>query len=140
MNFTFQAANEAVEDVIRITEETLARLADLEATWGKLPFRKYDALRGVDTEDLIRAEWAQEIAGLGIMPKGFFVVDFQSPDPNTYYCWSYPEQAIEHEHKVWETFADRRLIVDADEFDHPVDSSSLPPPGFWPDNYRDDKA
>ena len=118
--FTLEEANEALPSVIRVTEETVAQLAELEEAWGKLPFKKFDALQGVRVEDVIRADWAQRIASMGIQPKGFFVVDFQSPDPDTLYCWGYGEDAVEHEHKTWETFIDRRPILNADPLEnHP---------------------
>ena len=115
--FTLQEANEALPEVIRITEEALERLAAIQEPWSKLPFRKFDALYGVAEEDLIRSEWAHQIALRGIQPKGFFVVDFQSPDHDTLYCWSYGEEIVSHEHKTWETFVDRRPIRNVDRFE-----------------------
>jgi hypothetical protein len=111
--FTLREANEVLHDVIFITDLALARLSEIEEPWGKLPFKKFDAIRGVAEEDLIRAEWAHRIASLGIMPKGFFVVDFQSSDPETLYCWTYGEDCVQHEHKNWETFEARRRIRNA---------------------------
>jgi hypothetical protein len=106
--FTLQEANNALHEVIYITDAALNRLQDIESPWARLSCKKFDAVRGVTEEDLIRAEWAQRIAALGIMPKGFFVVDFQSPDPDILYCWSYGEDCVGHEHNTWESFAQRR--------------------------------
>lgn len=115
--FTLSEANYLLAEVIAITEEATVQLAELQAMWGQLPFKKYDATQGATAEDLIRAEWARRIAGIGVQPKGFFVVDFQSPDPDTLYCWSYGETMVSHEHKVWETFVDRRAIRDVRQFE-----------------------
>lgn len=108
--FTLEEANRALHDVILVTDATLEKLRAIEDPWARLPFRKFDAMRGVAEEDLIRAEWAHRIAALGVMPKGFFVVDFQSPDPDTLFCWTYGEDCIAHEHQIWETFSMRRPI------------------------------
>lgn len=124
--FTLAEANDLLPEVMRVTDEAIARLAEMEYPWGKLPFRKYDALQGVAAEDLIRAEWAYSIAQLGVQPKGFFVVDFQSPDPDTLYCWGHGETVVEHEHKTWESFIDRRVITNAAEFE----SRPPAPPDF----------
>lgn len=113
-SFTLSEANAALHDVIIITDMAIARFQEIEVPWSKLPYKKFNAYRGVAEEDLIRAEWAHRIAALGIMPKGFFVVDFlSSTDPDTLYCWSYGEDCVEHEHKVWETFVQRRRISSA---------------------------
>ena len=115
--FTLQEANAALPEVIRVTEEAIERLAHIQSPWSRLPFKKFDALHGVTEEDWIRAEWARQIAALGIAPKGYFVVDFQSPDPDTFYCWSYGEEAVSHQHRIWESFIDRRPIGDANQFE-----------------------
>lgn len=110
--WTLSEANEAVGEVVRVTEEAHVRLQEIDAVWGALGLRKFDALHGVAEEDLVRAQWAHRVATLGVMPKGFFVVDFQSPEPDTVYCWSFGETVIEHEHKLWENFTERRRIAD----------------------------
>jgi hypothetical protein len=130
--FTLQEANAVLPEVIRLTEEVIERLVEMQSPWGRLPFRKYDALRGIAEEDWIRAEWARQIAALGIAPKGYFVVDFQSPEPDTFYCWSYGEETVSHEHKIWETFAHRRFIRDGPQADN------KPPSPPWQDTARDE--
>jgi hypothetical protein len=108
--WTLSEANAAVAEVIALTQKAIVEMARLERVWQHVPFQAYDALRGARREDLVRADWARNIAALGVQPKGYFIVDFQSVDPDTLLCWSYGETAITHEHKVWETFIDRRLI------------------------------
>ena len=115
--FTFEEANAALPEVADITQDAQNQLDKLDRVWGKLPFKKYDALHGVCEEDLVRAEWAHRIMTLGVVPKGYFVIDFQSPDPDTLYCWAQGEDAVTHEHKLWETFADRRPVTDVSQFE-----------------------
>ena len=56
------------------------------------------------------SEWSEKIEELGVVPKGYFTVDFQSVDPELLYCWTYGEERIAHTHKVWENFNHRRPI------------------------------
>ncbi|HVF09259.1 MAG TPA: DUF2203 family protein [Abditibacteriaceae bacterium] len=126
--FTLQEANAALPEVIGITEEYIERLAAVQEPWSRLALKKFDALRGVAEEDLIRVEWAQRMAWMGVQPKGFFVADFQSPDPDTLYCWTYGEDVVSHEHKTWETFVHRRRIKSVDQFEgHSPQGHSAPP-------------
>jgi hypothetical protein len=115
--FTLEEANAALPEVVEITDAAQERLDQINLVWGQLPFKKYDALHGVAEEDLVRAEWAHRIMSLGIQPKGFFVIDFQSPDPDTLYCWAQGEAEVAHEHKLWETFADRRTVTYPSHFE-----------------------
>jgi len=57
------------------------------------------------------SEWSHKIAELGAQPKGYFTVDFQSPDPELLYCWTYGEEKIEYTHKVWENFSHRQPLA-----------------------------
>jgi hypothetical protein len=122
--FTLSEANDALHEVILITDAALDRLRAIEEPWARLPYKKFDAYRGVAEEDLIRAEWAHRIASLGVIPKGFFVVDFQSPDPDTLYCWGYGEDCVGHEHKIWETFTQRRRTGSSYSGDYSSDYSA----------------
>ena len=126
--WTLEDAQAAVPQVIALTEEAMRELSRLEEQWRGLSIRPFDAVRGAPRETLVRADWARQIASLGIQPKGYFVVDFQSLDPDTVLCWSYGEERITHEHKVWETFADRRLIRDPRYFQTSSDEPSVEPP------------
>lgn len=111
--FTLPQANAVIAEVIELTDRAVAKLQEIEKVWGALSFKKFDAIHGVAEEDLIRGEWAHRVAALGVMPKGFFVVDFQSADPDTVYCWGYGEECVTHEHKTWEGFPLRRKIENA---------------------------
>lgn len=50
-------------------------------------------------------EWAESIAGLGIEVKGLWLVDFDSG--GGYYCWRYPEPALQYFHGYEEGFGGR---------------------------------
>ena len=50
-------------------------------------------------------EWAARILALGIEVKGLWLIDFDSG--GGYYCWRYPEQALEYFHGYDEGFTGR---------------------------------
>jgi len=71
---------------------------------------RYAQLSG-DLEDERRAvveEWAAELAELGLEIKGLWLVDFDSGAG--YYCWKYPEPALDHFHGYEEGFAGRLAL------------------------------
>ena len=108
--FTLEEANYKLPEVIRVTEEAIMRLEVIKEPYERLSLRKYNPIHNLTEEDLVRVIWAREIASMGVYPKGYFVVDFQSPTDDTFYCWKYGETEVCHEHKKWETFGDRRPI------------------------------
>ena len=108
--FTLEEANYKIPEVIRVTEEAIARLEEIKEPYERLGFRKFNPIHNLTDDDLVKVEWARQIAALGVYPKGYFIVDFQSPDADTFYCWKYGETDVSHEHKKWETFVDRRRI------------------------------
>lgn len=50
-------------------------------------------------------EWAESVMALGIEVKGLWLVDFDSG--GGYYCWKYPEPALEFFHGYEEGFGGR---------------------------------
>ena len=68
---------------------------------------RYAKLPG-DLEDArleVVQEWAEELKTLGVEIKGLWLVDFDSGAG--YYCWKYPEPALNHFHSYEEGFAGR---------------------------------
>jgi hypothetical protein len=57
----------------------------------------------------IVAAWADEVASLGCVVKGMWLVDWDSGDG--YYCWKYPEETIAHFHSYEDGFAGRIPIT-----------------------------
>jgi len=114
--FTIEEANLALPDVIRITEETLSQLNSAAGRFEGLGLRKWSAVTGVIEEDSIRAGWVRRIARMGVLPKGFFTVDFASTEEGTFYCWTYGEDNVGHQHKAWEGFDDRVPVTSETSF------------------------
>ena len=114
--WTLEAASALLPQVIALTQRAELRLQVLEARWSALPFRAYDALRGAPLDDLIRADWARDVAGLGAQPQAYFAVAFQSIEPEILLSWAYGEVEIAHELSVWEPIHERRAIANFDKF------------------------
>jgi hypothetical protein len=90
--FTYEEAAAILPEVRRITGEAAGRV---------------DA---VETEDpgeyqRIVGEWAAGILAMGIEVKGLWLIDFDSGAG--YYCWRFPEQALEYFHGYDEGFSGR---------------------------------
>ena len=92
--FTLGEARELLPQVQQITSEAVFRYARLG--------------EGTETEEerqgIVRA-WVRDVATLGAEIKGLWLVDFDSGAG--YYCWKYPEPALEYFHGYEEGFAGR---------------------------------
>ena len=69
--------------------------------------QRYGQLSGdleTERESVVR-DWMRELFALGLEIKGLWLVDFDSGAG--YYCWKYPEPALDHFHGYEEGFAGR---------------------------------
>jgi hypothetical protein len=62
-----------------------------------------------DALSAVLQDWNDAVRGLGLEPKGLWLVDFDNGDG--YYCWAYPEASITHYHAYDDGFAGRMKIV-----------------------------
>jgi hypothetical protein len=53
-------------------------------------------------------DWQTKVQKLGGLPKGIWIVDFDSGDG--YFCWKFPEASIEHWHSYRDGFTKRRRL------------------------------
>jgi regulator of sirC expression with transglutaminase-like and TPR domain len=90
--FTLEQARALLPQVRALTEEAVSRYARLG-----------DRLEG-ERESILR-DWAREVQALGAEIKGPWLVDFDSGAG--YYCWKYPEPALDHFHGYEDGFAGR---------------------------------
>jgi len=90
--FTYEEATALLPEAQRITTEAVDRVDEMDSE---------------DPEDYQRVvtEWAEAIMALGIEVKGLWLIDFDSGAG--YYCWKYPEPALEHFHTYEEGFEGR---------------------------------
>ncbi len=59
----------------------------------------------VDELRQVLREWTENLVTLGVEVKGLWLVDFDSG--GGYYCWRYPEPALEYFHTYEEGFTGR---------------------------------
>jgi regulator of sirC expression with transglutaminase-like and TPR domain len=93
--FTLGEARELLPRVRELTADAVER-------FGRLPAELEDERR-----ELVE-EWARELEALGLEIKGLWLVDFDSGAG--YYCWKYPEPALDHFHGYEEGFAGRLAL------------------------------
>jgi hypothetical protein len=55
-------------------------------------------------------DWQTKVQKLGGLPKGIWVVDFDSGDG--YFCWKYPEVTIDHWHAYRDGYTKRKKLDD----------------------------
>ena len=114
--WTLEEASAMLPQIIALTQRAVLRLQVLERKWQGLPFRAYDPLRGAPCDDLIRADWARDVASLGVQPQGYFAVAFGSIEPEVLLSWAYGEVEIAFEVSAWESVHERRPIANPDKF------------------------
>jgi hypothetical protein len=90
--FTLQEARALLPRVKELTSDAVLRYGRLSGE-----------LEG-ERESVVR-EWMREIRSLGVEIKGLWLVDFDSGAG--YYCWKYPEPALNHFHGYEEGFNGR---------------------------------
>jgi hypothetical protein len=90
--FTYEEAAELLPQVQQLTAEAAERI---------------EAMTSDDPADYqqVVEEWARSVLALEVEVKGLWLVDFDSGAG--YYCWKYPEPALEHFHGYEEGFGGR---------------------------------
>ena len=90
--FTLEEARALLPQVRELTSEAVSRYTSLP-----------DELE--DERESIVQDWVRQVRSLGLEIKGLWLVDFDSGAG--YYCWKYPEPAIDHFHGYEEGFGGR---------------------------------
>ena len=90
--FSYEEAAALLPQVLQLTTSAVAVVDELTTT---------------NPEDYERVvtEWAESILDMGIEVKGLWLVDFDSG--GGYYCWRYPEPALEYFHGYEDGFGGR---------------------------------
>lgn len=95
-----------------VRELTRQAVQQVEALFNRVQSREEMEERRDEIETSyqnIVAAWADEVASLGCVVKGMWLVDWDSGDG--YYCWKYPEETISHFHTYEDGFAGRIPIT-----------------------------
>jgi hypothetical protein len=90
--FSYEEAVALLPEIQRLTEDAVQRVDEMTTT-------------DVAAYEEVVTEWAESIMELGIEVKGLWLIDFDSG--GGYYCWKYPEPALEYFHGYDEGFSGR---------------------------------
>lgn len=103
--FSYEEAVALMPRVRRLTEDAYRRVAALGARF--TPRGTEPQAVGEEVDEIVRA-WAEALIRMGIEIKGLWLVDFDNGAG--YYCWRYPEPALQYFHSYEEGFAGRIRI------------------------------
>jgi hypothetical protein len=105
--FTYEEAVELLPEIRRLTEEAVQKVSELLGPEQlEEPFA-VDEQRLPELRQLLE-EWAERVLIFGVEIKGLWLVDFDTG--SGYYCWKYPEPALEYFHTYEDGFRGRVAI------------------------------
>ena len=108
--FTLDEARKILPLVHRITREARQKVQACIQTLNGLPDKNCDKGRKLEAEiNEAVGHWQAKLEKLGVEPKGLWVADFNSG--SGYFCWRFPEEAIEFWHNYSDGFSKRTLIA-----------------------------
>lgn len=106
--FSLKEAQDLLPVLNRITEKSLSKFLLLEEklkhTHKASP--EYEEIEGKISSVLDR--WGHKVMGLGAIPKGIWLVDFDNGQG--YYCWRYGDQEHLYAHGYHDGFAGRIAV------------------------------
>ena len=107
--FTLKDAQLLLPSVRARTADAVAQARAVAERLDRLPNGHPDRERLLLALDRVIGDWTSAIQELGAEVKGLWLVDFDTGEG--YYCWRYPEAAVQHYHGYDEGFAGRMKIV-----------------------------
>lgn len=106
--FSLQEARDLVPLVRKITSSVVVQVNILMARLDSLSEDEPEFEEARSSVDTAVRMWAEKLQKLGCEVKGLWLVDFDNGQG--YYCWSYPENELDHFHGYEEGFASRTRI------------------------------
>ena len=103
--FSYEEAVALMPQVRRLTEDAYRRVAALGARTG--PGGVQAPAEREEADEIVRG-WAEALVRLGLEIKGLWLVDFDNG--GGYYCWRYPEPALQYYHSYEDGFGGRIRI------------------------------
>lgn len=106
--FSLEEAQAVLPILNRITEKSLSEFLLLEE---KLKRTQKDSPQHDQAEQQISEildHWSQKVIGLGAIPKGIWLVDFDYG--KGYYCWRYGDENHLYTHGYHDSFAGRVAV------------------------------
>ena len=103
--FSFDEAAALLPEVRQVTEKAHLRVEDLRAAVGE---GRLEAERFEVEATAVVNDWASHVRSFGVEVKGIWLVDFDNG--SGYYCWRWPETALQFFHGHEEGFGGRMRI------------------------------
>src|SRR5215470_7038471 len=103
--FTYEEARRLLPTVRERTQQALEALDSIEIPLEESEEEETHRGKLQEAAGEVLAKWAHDVQALGIEVKGPWLVDFDSGAG--YYCWKWPENALEYFHTYEEGFAGR---------------------------------
>ena len=107
--FTLKDAQLLLPAVRARTAEAVEQARAVAERLDRLPNGHPDRDRLLVALDRVISDWTSAMQAFGAEVKGLWLVDFDTGEG--YYCWRYPEAAVQHYHGYEEGFAGRMKIV-----------------------------
>ncbi len=106
--FSFAEASAVLPVIQRLTKQYSERVQSMiKEIESLLPESTRAAGLEAQADRLIQ-DWQAKVQKLGGLPKGMWIVDFDSGDG--YFCWKFPEKSIQHWHHYRDGFTKRVLL------------------------------
>lgn len=106
--FSWDEARNLLPVVKKITMDAVERVTDLLEQMEELPEDDPEFEEARSSMEGVVQAWADQLHKMGCDVKGLWLVDFDNGEG--YYCWSYPEDELDHYHSYDEGFAGRTRI------------------------------
>ena len=107
--FTLADAQRMLPDLRARTERAVDRAHGLVEELEQLSKTDPRRTAMLETMDGVVTSWARDLRTMGLDVKGLWLVDFDTGEG--YYCWKYPEPAVQHYHGYEDGFAGRMKVV-----------------------------
>ncbi len=102
--FSFVQAAELLPEVRQLTEQAISSVASLRAR-----AEAGEAAAELQRQaDRVVQDWMLALQQRGVEVKGLWLIDFDNG--SGYYCWSWPEPALEYYHSYEDGFGGRMRI------------------------------
>src|SRR5689334_10434476 len=103
-----ESANGLLPLVRKFTDEAVDKTESLASKLQYLVEGTSEYKHTAHEYDEVVMKWAERIHRLGGVPKGLWLVDFDTGDG--YLCWSYPEEKVDHFHTYEGNFKNRTKL------------------------------
>jgi hypothetical protein len=106
--FTYQEARQLIPYVWKVTDNAFQQINGITEELRVASAADEHRAALEERYEIVVTTWAEQMKKLGCEIKGLWLVDFDNG--KGYYCWKYPEKALDHYHTYEEGFSGRMRI------------------------------